>query len=56
MDGQIAYRGLPGIVVGVVSDQQLVWAKGFGYADIQAKIEGIYQATFDLIASFADEP
>ena len=38
MDGQIAYRGLPGIVVGVVSDQQLVWAKGFGYADIQAKI------------------
>lgn len=25
-------------------------------ADIQAKIEGIYQATFDLIASFADEP
>jgi len=38
MDGQIAYRGLPGIVVGVVSDQQLVWAKGFGYADVQAKI------------------
>src|SRR6185503_12908305 len=38
MDGQIAYRGLPGIVVGVVSDQQLVWARGFGYADIKAKI------------------
>jgi CubicO group peptidase (beta-lactamase class C family) len=37
MEGQIAYRGLPGIVVGVVSDQQLVWAKGFGYADIRAK-------------------
>ena len=38
MDGQIAYRGLPGIVVGVVSDQHLVWSKGFGYADIKAKI------------------
>jgi CubicO group peptidase (beta-lactamase class C family) len=38
MDGQIAYRGLPGIVVGVVSDQQLVWARGFGYADVKAKI------------------
>src|SRR5688572_31943769 len=37
MEGQIAYRGLPGIVVGVVSDQELVWAKGFGYADVQAK-------------------
>jgi CubicO group peptidase (beta-lactamase class C family) len=38
MDGQIAYRGLPGIVVGVVSDQQLVWARGFGFADVKAKI------------------
>jgi CubicO group peptidase (beta-lactamase class C family) len=38
MEGQIAYRGLPGIVVGVVSDQTLVWAKGFGYADMKAKI------------------
>ncbi len=38
MEGQIAYRGLPGIVVGVVSDQELVWAKGFGFADINAKL------------------
>jgi len=37
MDGQIAYRGLPGIVVGVVSDQELVWAAGFGFADVNAK-------------------
>ena len=37
MEGQIAYRGLPGIVVGVVSDQTLVWAKGFGYANVAAK-------------------
>src|SRR5215471_4297507 len=38
MEGQIAYRGLPGIVVGVVSDQELVWSKGFGFADIKAKL------------------
>jgi D-alanyl-D-alanine carboxypeptidase len=38
MDGQIAYRGLPGIVVGVVSDQDLVWGSGFGFADINAKV------------------
>jgi D-alanyl-D-alanine carboxypeptidase len=38
MEGQIAYRGLPGIAVGVVSDQQLVWARGFGYADVKAKL------------------
>ena len=37
LEGQIAYRGLPGIVVGVVADQQLVWATGFGFADIATK-------------------
>lgn len=36
--GQMAYRGLPGIAVGVVADQELVWAKGFGYADVDKKI------------------
>src|SRR5689334_4593475 len=38
LEGQIAYRGLPGIAVGVVSDQDLVWASGFGFADLKAKI------------------
>ncbi|MDB4874462.1 MAG: putative beta-lactamase class penicillin binding protein [Gemmatimonadetes bacterium] len=38
IDGQIAYRGLPGIAVGVVSDQDLVWATGFGFADVAAKV------------------
>jgi len=37
LEGQIAYRGLPGIVVGVIADQDLVWAQGFGFADIDAK-------------------
>ncbi len=37
MNGQIAYRGLPGVAVGVVHDQQLVWAQGFGYADLASK-------------------
>src|SRR5262249_39296557 len=38
LEGQIAYRGLPGIAVGVVSDQELVWASGFGFADVKAKL------------------
>jgi len=36
--GQIAYRNLPGIAVGVIQDQQLVWAQGFGFADVDKKI------------------
>jgi D-alanyl-D-alanine carboxypeptidase len=38
IEGQIAYRGLPGVAVGVVSNQDLVWSKGFGFADIKAKV------------------
>ncbi len=38
MDGQLAYRGLPGVSVGVVYDQQLVWSKGFGHADVKNKV------------------
>lgn len=37
LDGQITYRGLPGVAVGVVSDQDLVWAHGFGFANVAAK-------------------
>src|SRR3990172_4110696 len=36
LDGQIAIRQLPGGVVGVVSDQDLIWAKGFGHADVES--------------------
>lgn len=36
MEGQIEIRGLPGIVVGVVSGDDLVWALGFGHADLAA--------------------
>jgi CubicO group peptidase (beta-lactamase class C family) len=36
--GQLAYRNLPGLAVGVVCDQQLVWAQGFGFADVDKKL------------------
>jgi len=35
LDGQIASRELPGVVVGVVAGDELVWAKGFGLADVE---------------------
>jgi CubicO group peptidase (beta-lactamase class C family) len=37
MQGQMSYRGLPGVAVGVVHDQELVWARGFGYANLETK-------------------
>jgi len=33
MQGQMSHRALPGVAVGIVHDQQLVWAKGYGVAD-----------------------
>lgn len=38
LDGQMNYRGLPGVAVGVVYDRDLIWARGFGYADVSRKI------------------
>ncbi len=50
LEGQMAYRGLPGIAVGVVHDQQLVWARGFGFADVEKKLP-VTPATKFRIAS-----
>lgn len=48
IEGQIAYRALPGIAVGVVADQELVWASGFGFADVAAKLPMTPQTKFRM--------
>jgi len=41
-------RNLPGLSAGVVHDQQLIWSKGYGFADIERQLEAdpesIYEA------------
>lgn len=37
LEAQVELRALPSLAVGIVYDQSLIWAKGFGYADLQAK-------------------
>lgn len=34
----VASRGTPGLSIGIVYDQQLVWAKGYGFANFEKKI------------------
>jgi CubicO group peptidase (beta-lactamase class C family) len=36
IESQMAYAGQPGLSIGVVHDQQLVWASGFGHASVEA--------------------
>ncbi len=35
VDAQLAYERIPGISIGIVHDQELIWSKGYGYADVE---------------------
>jgi D-alanyl-D-alanine carboxypeptidase len=48
LEGQLLERGLPGVAVGVVADQELVWASGFGFADTVAKVRMSPQTKFRM--------
>ncbi len=38
IDTQIDYEDIPGVSAGIVHDQDLVWAKGFGYAHVAERV------------------
>jgi D-alanyl-D-alanine carboxypeptidase len=50
-EAQIAYRGLPGMAVGVVQDQKLVWSKGFGFADVEKRMPMTAQTRFRIASN-----
>jgi D-alanyl-D-alanine carboxypeptidase len=35
VESQMAYKGLPGLAIGVVYDQELVWSRGFGFSNTE---------------------
>lgn len=39
VETQLAYEAIPGISMGVVHDQDLIWSKGFGHANPDAGLE-----------------
>lgn len=38
IEEQIGYYRIPGLVIGIVDDQNLLWSRGFGYANVEKKI------------------
>ena len=38
VEAQVDYNDIPGMSVGIVYDQELVWSSGFGYSHIEKKI------------------
>lgn len=45
---QLAYQSLPGLSIGLVVDQELVWAKGYGFADLATKRPATPQTLYRL--------
>jgi CubicO group peptidase (beta-lactamase class C family) len=38
IEAQIDYEDIPGMSIGIVHDQDLIWSKGFGCADLEKKL------------------
>ena len=50
MEHKLSYDKWPGVIVGIVRDQELVWVKSYGYADLKT-LEKIDSLTMFAIAS-----
>lgn len=45
---QMAYHHQPGVAIGIVHDQQLVWARGFGYRDVARKLPATTRTVYRI--------
>ncbi len=48
VDARLAYERIPGISMGIVYDQELIWSRGFGYADIERKAPATPQTIYSI--------
>jgi CubicO group peptidase (beta-lactamase class C family) len=48
LEAQSAYENIPGISMAVVYDQELLWARGFGYADREKKIPATPETIYGI--------
>jgi len=48
IDARLAYGQIPGISIAIVHDQELLWSRGFGYADIEDEVVISPQTIFSI--------
>src|SRR5688500_5541550 len=48
LESQQVYDRLPGMSVGIVKDQELIWSKGYGLADIKKKIPAQPETVYSI--------
>jgi CubicO group peptidase (beta-lactamase class C family) len=48
VEAQLAYEAIPGISMGVVHDQDLIWSKGFGYANPDKELDATPSTIYSI--------
>ena len=48
IDAKLAYDHIPGISAAIVHDQDLLWSRGFGYADLEGEVVVSPQTIFSI--------
>lgn len=48
IDAQLAYRKIPGITIGIVKNQELIWSKGYGVADVKKNVPATPSTIFSI--------
>lgn len=51
IQAHMAYRGLPGLSIGIVHDQKLVWSRGFGHADVVSKTPATAETLYRIASN-----
>jgi tetratricopeptide (TPR) repeat protein len=46
IEGQLAYRGWPGLSIAVAHQRDVVWSRGFGWADVDGKVEATAETLY----------
>src|SRR5947209_2774266 len=48
LESQLAYRELPGLSIGIVLGEELIWARGFGFADVASRTPATRRTQYPL--------
>lgn len=48
LEAQQAYDNIPGISVGIVKDQQVIWTKGYGYSNVQKNVPATPETVYSI--------
>ena len=48
LEAQVQYDNLPGLSVGIVKDQELLWSKGYGYSNVEDQVAATPKTIYSI--------